>query len=408
MSKEETTLKPQNQKSYRDIHFDLLTFIFTVYCAIMPFEEVLAGATGSFLKWVGIALMVFSVCYMRGICITKDWLLLAVWLLYCLLSVLWAESNYWWAYFVKMYISLFVFAFIVGQIPPELIDLRQIKAGLVIGTLIAAGLLIFSPTASAYVEGRRTIILWDTHMDPNVLSTVFIMGFYALLSLLLQSKRNYFLFKFICYLLLGVIAIGIIYTGSRGALISLVASLFVFVFFAQKEKGSLRRKSTVWLLAAAAAVVLFIFFFVPEDYLKSRFSFENILGLNEYRYGAHNRYTIWLRSWELFKRNPIIGYGCGNFFSAIATVYKQCAAHNIVVLSLIECGILGSIPLFLFIFLTAKKLYRSGNMIIFSMLISILIMSLTLDSLPYKYFWTTIIISNLEAEKALAERKDDT
>lgn len=367
----------------------------------MPFEEVLAGSFGSILKWIGVALMIFAVVYMRGICISKEWLFLAVWFVYCVISGLWAKSDYWWEYFIKIYANQFAFAFILGQMPSEFVELKYAKKGMLAGTILAAGLLIFSPTTSAYIEGRRTIVLWGTHMDPNILAAVFVMGLYALLALKSESKRKGIPFNIMFCLAFAMIVFGIVYTGSRGGLIALMVSLLVL--FIMTNKKALKKKRTILILIGACILIICVLLFVPEDYLTSRFSWSNILGINDYKNGAHNRYTIWMRSWELFKRNPIIGYGCGNFFSAIANVYKQCAAHNLVVLSLVEYGVLGSIPLFAFLILTIRKLYRSGNKVAFSMLIAILIISLSLDSLPYKYFWVTIIVSYLEAGRAHKE-----
>lgn len=378
---------------------NLITLLFTLFCILMPFEEVLAGSFGSVLKLIGVAIIVLSVCSVRGFYFSNIWLLLIFWLIYCVISGAWANSFYWWQYFLKIYISQFAFAFILGQLPEDIVDLNMVKRGLAIGVTIAAFLIIFMPTSSTYIEGRRTIILWGANMDPNILSAVFIMGFYSILDLQTRSQKEAMINKIVSYFAEIIIIIGIIYTGSRGGLISLIISLGILLLCLLKKGENEQRKRIYLFLFFICILVVLLLVFIPEQYLASRFSWTNLFGLNDYQNGAHNRYTIWMRAWKLFKKNPLFGYGCGNFYDAIATVYIECASHNLIVLLLVEYGILGSMPFFVFLFLTFRNLCRSGHPIMVAMFVAVLVISLSLDSLPYKYFWVTLVFSYLEINR---------
>ena len=57
-------------------------------------------------------------------------------------------------------------------------------------------------------------------------------------------------------------------------------------------------------------------------------------------------------------KSPIIGYGSGNFFSAIATVYKECASHNMYILLLVEEGLVGLLIFGCGLFGIFKQLYK--------------------------------------------------
>ncbi|MGN0718629.1 MAG: O-antigen ligase family protein [Anaerovoracaceae bacterium] len=375
---------------------NLLSTSLALFCLLMPFEEVMAGAFGSILKLIGIFILALSLCYIRSIRISKIWVSLLVWIVYCMASYFWSNSYTWWAYFFKIYLSQAAFVIVLAQVPPRYIDLRKVKASIAFGAVVASSIMIFFPTASAYIEGRRTIAFGDAHINPNLLAAIFVMGLYALFSLSAMKRGSFR--KILYYCAIGIILAGLLYTGSRGSMIALVCSFAVMLVVAQKNNGGVTSWKILLILAGTVILVILMMKYIPEDYLESRFSWDNIFGLNEYRNGSHNRYTIWLYSWDLFKQNPIIGYGCGNFFDVIATVYKECAAHNIVVLSAVENGIIGSVPLFLFLYGIIRRAYRSGNSICFGMLTAVLIISLTLDSLPYKYFWIAMILSYWEAD----------
>ena len=382
----------------------LLSTMLALFCVLMPFEETLSGSFGSILKLIGIVIILTALCYIRRIRISTTWTALTLWIVYSMLSYFWANSSEWWFYFFRIYISQFAFITVLGQVPLVYIDLEKIKKGTAFGAMIAGAIIIFMPTTSAYFEGRRTISLWGAHINPNLLAAFFILGFYALLSL--QMQKRGMLRKIFFFLAIGFILISMLYTGSRGCLIALIASLLV-VFLITQRTHKMVKGWQVFLISFAVIILLIVILkYMPEDYMESRYGLGNILGLNEYRNGAHNRYTIWLNSWELFQANPIIGYGCGNFFDAIESVYRQCAAHNIVVLSAVENGILGSIPLAVFLCSIIKKAYTSGNPLSFGLLTAILIVSLTLDSLPYKYFWITLILVYWDAEKRMNGNKE--
>ena len=173
-----------------------------------------------------------------------------------------------------------------------------------------------------------------------------------------------------------------------GLTVSLVLLLFMFLRDRQKRRAAMLLLVGGFLAVTVMAAVL------PENLVASRFSLDTILGMNEYNAGSHNRYTIWMNALTLFADSPIIGHGNGNFFSAIAEIYRGCAAHNLLVLQLVEVGIIGTIFLTAFIVGMMRRTYRTGDMYMFCMMAAVLVIALTLDSLPYKYFWMVFILAS--------------
>lgn len=139
---------------------------------------------------------------------------------------------------------------------------------------------------------------------------------------------------------------------------------------------------------------------LPTDLIESRFSRETILGLNERELGSHNRYDIWLAACELFTKSPIWGFGCGNFINSIALIYsRQCAAHNMYILLLIEGGLIGFSLFAKYVYSIWKSLMRYCDYLTISLLSATLLMSLSLDALPYKFFWITLIYCRLQIRR---------
>ena len=205
-----------------------------------------------------------------------------------------------------------------------------------------------------------------------------------------------------------ILAIGMLFTGSRGALISLVAGFGVQLFLQMKKKNT--RKKALFMVFLWVVIVFVALAVLPSELILSRFSKETLFGFNELASGSHNRYTIWKNALTLIWKAPIIGYGCGNFFSAIATVYRECASHNLYILLFVEGGVIGFL---IFVYGLAKLLFGAYKRQLYSvlgMLFSVLVMAITLDSITYKYFWVAIIfsaISIIKSDENLTVKQDE-
>lgn len=388
-----------------DIVFSGLLFL---YCAMLPFEEALASSFGSVLRLLGVLIIGYCVCvYSRYRIRVRNLRFLipfALWMLIAMISVLWSEDLSWWTYFVKIYVFQLIFvAFIVAYY--RRVNIKFLESGLIVGSMIASSILIFLPQLSQITkDGRRTVVLFGQELDPNIVACIIMLGLFSCLRRIFEYKYRGILYKlFIIYF-----GIGMLFTGSRGALISFVVGFGLLLFLEMRGRGS--KKTVLFIIVLSIIAVVVALFFMPEELLISRFSSDNLLGLNEYEHGSHNRYTIWMNSFKLFMDSPIIGYGCGNFFSAIATVYQECASHNMYILILIEEGIIGLLIigyglLKIFIHLYKKQLY-----VLFSMFASVCIMAITLDSITTKYFWVSIaivIVAILKSQNGVRENHND-
>lgn len=376
----------------------LISLLFVIYCTLMPFEEALAFGFGSALKIVGIALIGSSLFFYMGRKPSRTISPLLMWLLFMLVSVLWTTSTYYWNAFVTIYAGQ-----VALLIAMEVVDIRDFKFkwidfGLILTGCVASYVLIKFPSTSMLTEeGRRTIMLNGTTLDPNIVAATIILGLHIATNFFLNSvtviERIVFagMAMFMLY--------GILLTGSRGALIAFVMSFGLKIFYEGRLNSTARKKSIKLILLAIIGFLIMVSI-LPEELIESRFSKETILGLNEREQGSHNRYDIWLAATDLFVMSPIWGYGCGNFINSIALVYsRQCAAHNICVLLLIEGGLFGFFLFAKYVFSMWKSLMKNKEYLTVSILAATLIMSMSLDALPYKFFWITLIYCRMQIRR---------
>ncbi len=373
----------------------VLSMLLFVYCLALPFEEALVFSFGGIMKLIGVA--VIGWCLLAHSKETiKVWDLRLVlpffwWFLFSIVSVLWSKDYSWWWYFVKVYASQILFLLLIVSYQ-RFVDLEYMKNGIVVGAAIAAAILIFMPTSTMLTEeGRRTMILFGNEFDPNILASIMMIALIITMDRIFQKKRMSLI------LLAAMMLLGILLTGSRGGLISTVVGVVVYLLMCAKDRKA--RRNVIVTAMAAMAVVAIVVSFLPENLISSRFTWESILGFDEYEEGGHNRWTIWENALPLFLNSPIWGYGCGNFFYAIATVYRECASHNLYILLLIEGGLLG-----LGVFISGlRRIFKAAwtykQYAIIAMLFCVGIMSLSLDAATNKFFWVSLVIAVLTSSK---------
>ena len=313
-------------------------------------------------------------------------------------SYLWSTSEEYWSSFIIIYIGQVALLVALEMVSIRDFKFKFIDIGLVLTGCIASYVLIKFPATSMFTdEGRRTIMINGTSIDPNIVAATIILG--------LHIATNYFLNKSnkLLKLLYGGFSMfmlyGILLTGSRGALIAFALSFALKIYLEGKANSRARKKALYLVLFAIIAFYVMVAI-LPSDLIESRFSKETILGLNEREQGSHNRYDIWIAASDLFLKSPLIGFGCGNFINSISLVYsRQCAAHNLYILQLIEGGVLGFSLLFKYIYSIWKSLMRHCDYLTISLLAATLLMSLSLDAIPYKFFWITLIYCRIQVRR---------
>ncbi|MDD2389426.1 MAG: O-antigen ligase family protein [Desulfobacterales bacterium] len=141
--------------------------------------------------------------------------------------------------------------------------------------------------------------------------------------------------------LLVMVLIDLIGTGSRGGFISLLFALGVYFFILYRQK--MVRLITLQLIIAATLAIVTVSFFVTnaqlEETVLDRLDMSESQTLDDYTFG---RITLLVNGIELFLQSPLTGYGQDSFGKMMRKRFGISGnSHNDYLLYLVQYGIIG-------------------------------------------------------------------
>ncbi|MBU1137052.1 O-antigen ligase family protein [Patescibacteria group bacterium] len=274
------------------------------------------------------------------------------------------------------------------------------------GLLLLLHLLLYLIVLSGFIRGTKQ---WLVILEASFLSSIFVsflaLGQYFKLNWIIDSAggsrltatignagyvAGYLIFNIFfglllfflrdnkylkIYYLLGIILqiFVALYTSTRGAIISLTISLFIFTiylaFYRYKEKKIIRNTSII-VFFLLSILIISIFANKEADWVRKNDVFERISSISLEATTAQNRLYTWESAWKGFKEKPILGYGYENFYQVFdryfnPKIYRKAGsvvwfdrAHNIVFDRLITGGIVGLFLYLLMLFLPLWYLWK--------------------------------------------------
>ena len=186
------------------------------------------------------------------------------------------------------------------------------------------------------VEEVRTTVFGE---NANVVGATYAAGLIILVGLAMfndvKLSRRLLLFP-----LIGLVGIGMAKTGSRTAILLVALGILVLLFQASSFSSRARRYSTLVLIGAVLAGVIWQIPTIMERF--KELDTHNIGQLNP-------RARMAPVLWEMFLRSPIYGSGPDRYefeltrraMPYLVREQKTIAAHNLVLLLLVETGIIG-------------------------------------------------------------------
>jgi len=199
---------------------------------------------------------------------------------------------------------------------------------------------------AAGLPGIKDGNLLAIHLIPIILMTSVLI--------LTNIKRRYLVF-----IPLALVANLFFMTGSRGGLVGLFVAGVFFVWYSPKEKKAQVLK---W---AAAALVLGSMLLGPLilERINKVVQADDAEQIDK---SAYSRFVIIEAQWEMFKDNPVLGFGhrgtliqsplyVADEFMSKTSVGRRRASHNITMSFLVDHGIIGS---FLFFMLVTTAVFR--------------------------------------------------
>jgi O-antigen ligase len=149
----------------------------------------------------------------------------------------------------------------------------------------------------------------------------------------------------------------IILTVTRGAWVALFAGLAAVCIM-------VRNKTVLLISAAAVAAVLVFAFLTPTDTGRN---ISPALLFKKIDIHAGTRLILWDIAWDLFKQNPVLGVGMGDYSEEANALTGERAVttttdtHNVYLQVLATRGLVGFLPFVFFWWVVLRSLFRTRN-----------------------------------------------
>jgi O-antigen ligase len=206
----------------------------------------------------------------------------------------------------------------------------------VIGTWVLGAVAAAVGSVYSYLTGTDFVAHTDRYSvagaDPNELALGLALAvpltWYLGFKLRNSGARIFFR---LCTLPL---VVGIIFTGSRGGAIALLASLMV-IPLCRKQIGIITKGTIILCCIAALTAGAAL---VPEGSLKRLSSIGDEISRND----MAGRGVLWSAGWAQFKQHPFVGVGAGAYPISISVAANATmVAHNTFISVLTELGCMG-------------------------------------------------------------------
>lgn len=262
------------------------------------------------------------------------------------------NANDYGRYFVGLltYLETMLIIFLFSNVRYSLNSIRKLQKYYLLSSVILCYQILYKTLAinngNFRIGEKVTLEIGGS----NYLATILMIPFFIVLTLVLTSKKQGF-----NIVILAIIGISIILTGSRTSLIILVILTIVIVmkkiFFNFELKFHKRLKYLVISIVSISIMYLFTGKFIRQMIEEGRF--ENL----STQANALSRFQIYEDYYEAFLNHPIIGNGLMN----VNGLNQNYLAHNFILQALADGGFLFGvlfIILIVFMYLQLNKIIK--------------------------------------------------
>lgn len=289
--------------------------------------------------------------------------------------------------YLLSYLLLLVVILEMEIAPFERVDAKIIVWGYIVSAAIISILILgFRERYYADLETRLTIHIGSRpFIDPNYLGAYLAAPVVFCLDLFFESKKN--ITKAIVIALALIILLGVLLTGSRGAMLATLVGILLTL--CSKLRIKVKGKFILIALCALVLGVVFLWRFVPRETLMRYLQVSTWMDSSNSR-----RLELWVNALNAIKLHPIAGYGINNTAILIGEVTGDFEpAHN----SFLEIWVQMGIPGFAFILYLFADTWRKARRLAEKAVIVVnVIVSLLISSEVTLFFWMNLeIISAL-------------
>ena len=224
--------------------------------------------------------------------------------------------------------------------------------------------------------------------DPNYLCCYFVFGIANIFqSFISGSKKKYwplYFFELLAYFYV------VLFTGSRGGSIAVLACIIVVSLFSIKPNNppSLIRSAFVLILGL---LLLYLVYFIMPSNITDRFSIQSFLESD-----GTGRYLIWDSGLSVFNSSSflrkMLGYGAGTVRDMFVLYgYRDIVMHNIFLEVLCENGLVGLIIYCLMIVQYFVASLKKRSAFAMSVLSAMVVLSLSTSLYSFKPYWNIML-----------------
>jgi len=238
-------------------------------------------------------------------------------------------------------------------------DIRVTVKALLVFVVVLAGILLLY--GWFYRSGRMLLAIglgaksmahtnWG---QSNYLASFFILLILPLFSLLFMKPHRYILVKLASA---GVVMIALIFTQSRGAILSFFLGIFLWMGLSAVSGQVLKMRFIVIWLLFFAVLSTTAWFLLPKNVTETMMaSSQQLIDQLVENREAITRFQLLKEAWAAFIKSPVIGIGLGNQ-SKVLTVAES--VHNLYVETLLETGLVGFTALVAYLVMCSWVFFR--------------------------------------------------
>ncbi len=378
------TNKQMSRKNGKE-KISFLAILLACYFMIILCDVFNIGSMGTILRFYALGLIFAVMLYIRRFRLFVDRILVCeiLYLLACLFSLTYSihyETSI--AIFVTLLLN-FSLIILCETIPYSKRQITILKKALTIGGIVVITSSLFFADYSW--DNRLTLTIAGETVDQNFLNGYIIFSFAFFMYRFFYENKH----KLWNIIVLGMLLVFTLATGSRGALLAEIAVVLVLLFVCT-PKGDKRRRI---IIMGATLVILVIVFYDPllsllPDGVAERFSIDYIR-----EEGTTGRLSIWKALVERFFSDSAFsvffghGVGTSGFYNMVDTH----AAHNMFLEVLIGTGLVGLVIFVCLIGFVVKRAYDSQNYVGFAAMVGLIVLGMSLSLITYKPIFNTIL-----------------
>jgi len=316
-------------------------FLLGLYVLLLPLDSLLSVTGGpegqQFIKILGILTIIVLV--LKGSFERKlkrpDHAVL-YWVLFTmfgLVSIVWAIDPVIAQNRFSTAIGMLVLYLVVASYEIEKNEFNAMKTLIIAGGLLAAIATIYNYQSGVFkVAQRASLKFGEASVNPNLLGFSLLIPISVCAEMMFNQNKK--IIKIFIAIVLALMLLAIILTGSRGSMLGVVA-IFIVYFLSIKKKLS--------FVTIVIIVGIILLPFIPDFFIERwETSIET---------GGSGRTSIWYAGLMVVKKYWLLGAGLNNFplafneFAdyATATIYRFRDPHNTYMGILGELGIIGFI-----------------------------------------------------------------